>query len=122
MTSLEPAKEGCHARYTGVLRDATGQLVPGGQITSMLLTLYYFGGARNGELLRDEVDVWSSGSGEMTVSAGGVFEFWFTPEDNVIGDDTLQVEIHRAEFRWESNTRKGAWRADIPVENFKVAA
>jgi len=120
--ALNPAKEGCDALYTAVVRDATGAIVPGGQITGMRLTLYYKGGSMNGQYIRDYVDVWTSGTDEIAVDANGVLTFWFKPTDNVIGDDRLTIEVHRAEFRWTTATRVGKWWADIPVENFKVAA
>lgn len=122
--ALNPAKEGCDALYTAVVRDATGAVVPGGQITGMRLTLYYKGGALNGQYVnsRNYVDVWSSGTNEVSVDANGVLTFWFKPADNVIGDDRQKIEIHRAEFRWTTATRVGKWWVDVPVENFKVAA
>ena len=123
MAALNPAKEGCDALYTAVVRDALGAVVPGGQIVGMRLTLYYKGGTLNGQIVnaRNYSDVWTGGTNEASVGSDGTFTFWFKPADNVIGDDRQKIEVHRAEFRWATSTRIGKWWADIPVENFKVA-
>lgn len=99
---MTPITEKTTARLTGQLLDETGAGVPASSLTTLKLTLY---DKLTGTVInsRDQQDVLNTN--DVTIDNSGNLVWTMKPADNVILDDTLNVETHVALFEatWSSS-------------------
>lgn len=109
--------------YRAVMKDERGNIVPGGALTSLQLTLYLITSGGGTEIINgcDHTDILNTGRG--TVDASGNLEVTFVPDDNpIIGDRA--TEEHRAliEFKYNGGAKTGRHQIRFKVANLEFVS
>ena len=113
------SREDSIAKYTAVIKDEDGAVIPGASLTGVFLTLYADDSAKTIINSRDGVTAYKA-SGEITVDGSGNLAFTFLAADNKIVDDTKEWETHTALFRFTwTGTKQGYHEVEILVENLE---
>lgn len=111
MPATFPAVELTSARYTGVLKDENGGVVPDSSVDSITLTLY---DAVTKSIINERDKQPALNVNNVTLDGAGNLAWLLQPADNVIVTDRRQVdvstpltEIHKAVFdvRWSGSKR-----------------
>lgn len=109
-------------RITGTLRDNTGAVVQGSDVTICELTLWDLETGENTSpvegIINSRLAYDVLGSTEVTISEAGAFVWYLAPEDNAIVNSRRQVERHRAtlHFEWVTDTDNGQTNVEIEIE------
>ena len=108
--------EATSGRYTGVLKDDEGEVLNGGAVSTLTLTLYDL---RTDTIInsRDEQNVLNTNG--VTVDGSGNFTWTIGPLDTPIVNSALAYEQHRAYFRWTYNggTSAGSQQVTMTIRN-----
>ena len=104
------------ARYTAILKDEAGVVIPAANINTLTLTLFN---------LKDESIINSRSSqnvlnvNNVTIDSNGLLTWSIQGLDNPIVDNTQAFETHRALFEmvWDSSTKQNKWTIDLTVKN-----
>jgi hypothetical protein len=113
-----PIAEETTQRITAVIRDETGTVIPGSALTSLTLTLYALDAQKTIINERERVSILNENGG--SVSEGGALALLLTPEDQVIIDDTVEVERHVLLFEWIYDGGKtGRQELELKVVNLE---
>jgi len=108
--------EGSSARYTAILKDEAGVLIPVANINTLTLTLFN---------LKDETIINSRNAQDVknlnnvTIDSNGLLTWNIQALDTPIVDTTQAFETHRALFSmvWDSSTKQNRWTIDFTIRN-----
>lgn len=116
--------EGSTGRYTTVLQDDAGTVIPLADIVSLTLTLTQIdkpsvGAEIVGEIVNNREDQDVLNANNVTVhTTSGLLTFFIQSLDTVLVDSTKLYETHRATFQCTYNTaNKVTWDADFLIRN-----
>lgn len=113
-----PVLERTSARYSGTLKDELGNVVPGANLTALLLTLYDL---ETGTVLNSRSAQNVLNANGVTVDGSGVVVWLMDPADNAIVTTGRSSERHRAVFDIQWGTgKRSVHRIDIQVDNETV--
>ena len=103
----EPKREGGTSYITGVLRDETGALVDGDDLTTLTLTLY---DEATDTIINDQyqTDILNANGG--SVDSEGNFTLTLLPEDMPIVTAGMRRELHIALIEWTYPADKAGWQ------------
>ena len=118
----DPVPQHVTTRLRAVLKDETGAPVPGGQLSSLLLTVYSLDDLQTIVNSISQVNILNVGRG--SVDNNGVLVVTLDGADNPVLDDTLELELHRAliEWTWANGTKSGLHEIEFPVANIAKVA
>lgn len=104
------------AKLTAILKDETGAAVSSALLTTFTLTLY---DKATGAIINSRDDQNVLNANNVTVDTSGNVVWTLQPADNIILDDSLNREHHRAlfEWSWATGTKTGKDYVDISVLN-----
>ena len=115
-TQFKNILEKTSRKYSAVLRDLDGVIIPNTSLSTLTLTLYSIHSlavinSRNAQNVLNANDV--------SVDVIGNLTWEMQPADNAILDPTLQTEIHRAlwEWTWAGGAKAGKHEVDFQVRN-----
>jgi hypothetical protein len=96
MTRFSPVNERSTAKYTAVLQDQDGNVVPASALSTFLLTLYdkVTGTVINGRSLQNVLN-----TNGVSIDGSGNLTWTMDPADNAIVTDANTTEVHVATFQ-----------------------
>ena len=100
---------------TALIRDEKEIPIPGSALTTFTLTLYVVHtlGIINGRSAQNVLNL-----NGVTVDGNGVVTWTMQPADNIIADETMLFERHRALFEWTyASGKAGKEEIDLLVQN-----
>ena len=111
-----PILERTSLRYSGVMKDLAGAVVPSTDLSALTLTWYSLAGAQAIVNARDGQNVLNANN--VTIDGSGNLAWSMQPADTQILDATLAYEWHRALFAWtKTGGEQGKHEVDIKITN-----
>lgn len=110
VTFEKPVAEKTTCKFTGILKDENGAVVPGSSLTTLTLTLY---NVDDGQIINNRNDQNILNANGGSVDGLGNFTLRLRAADNIILDPSKKSETHRALIRFTYNAGQDAGSVEV---------